>query len=84
MTATTDHVDEPTRADIMDSLRSDAEFYPRVFAIYGIYRGLGESLPELPFLGWGSRFTRTTDTRVRCSLIRATATPGTRVRLTRW
>ena len=54
-TATTDiAADTLTNADVMEILRSDAGSYrPRMFAIYGIYKKVGEFLPEQPFLGWG-------------------------------
>ncbi|HWE90554.1 MAG TPA: hypothetical protein VG317_13920 [Pseudonocardiaceae bacterium] len=38
----------------MAELASDAEYFqPRLFAIYGVRRGINAVCPEQPFLGWG-------------------------------
>jgi hypothetical protein len=43
----------PNHAELLASLNSDAEYrQPRLFAIYGIYKEVGE-FPEEPFLVWG-------------------------------
>jgi hypothetical protein len=40
--------------DVMSALAADAEYLqPRLFAIYGVRRGINSVVPGQPFLGWG-------------------------------
>lgn len=54
MTSTTEFT---PNADLMRDLAADAEYFrPRMFAVYGVSRGVADLLPPTPFLGWGIEF----------------------------
>jgi len=43
-----------THSEMIARLATDAEcFRPEFFAVYGVFRQVGDYLPARPFLGWG-------------------------------